>query len=102
MQNGLKAPEAFRSLARALVSQRACDLIVTSWLTGYELGWMQLDPVQGLSREGKVQVVAFAAQLLQLTILGVRCVAQRFLVQVKEELPRPAVAHYPVSNNPMA
>ena len=33
-----------------------------------------------------------AVQLLQLAVLQVRCVAQRLLVQVEVQLPRPAKA----------
>ena len=45
-----------------------------------------------LSAQGEVQVMPFAAQLLQLAIPCVCCVAQGLLVQVEEQLPRPAWA----------
>ena len=50
-----------------------------------------------LSAQGEVQVMPFAAQLLQLAISRVCCVAQGLLVQVQEQLPCPAWAQRKLS-----
>ena len=43
--------------------------------------------------QGQVEVMPLAAQLLQLAVLCVRCVAEGLLVQVEKQLTRPASAH---------
>ena len=54
------------------------------------------------SPQGQVEVMPFAAQLLQLAVPGMRCVAEGLLIQVEEQLPCPAWVHDTVSNGCVA